>query len=285
MTWWQQRMACFDLETTATDPEEARIVTGTVALVGGGLVTQEFSVLVNPGVPIPEDAQAIHGVSTERAERDGLDPAVGVPGLSAALGAAVEAGYAVVPFNARYDLTVLDREMVRHARWSHVATWRELSKRMLVIDPLEIDQFLDRYRPGSRKLDAICEHYRAPVRVTDEHEADHDAISAGRLAWCLGHHGRVIRRPPRSSAEARELRALHEEWARVKDDLPALHEAQRRWAYDRAVELEQYFHRGNPAKDVPPQPERQVAKEWPVIPAQHDAAMSAAGKENDGDCD
>jgi DNA polymerase-3 subunit epsilon len=50
---------------------------------------------------------------------------------------------------------------------------------LLVVDPLVIDKWLDRYRKGSRKLEAICAHYGA---VLDEaHDADFDA-HRGRAA-------------------------------------------------------------------------------------------------------
>jgi DNA polymerase III epsilon subunit-like protein len=40
MNWWQGRLCALDLETTGLDVEEARIVTATVAAVGGGTATE-----------------------------------------------------------------------------------------------------------------------------------------------------------------------------------------------------------------------------------------------------
>jgi DNA polymerase-3 subunit epsilon len=261
--WWQNRMCCFDLETTSPEPEEARIVTATVALVGGGLATDYFTVMVNPGVPIPDEAAAIHGITTERAVAEGLDPAVALPGVLAALRTAVEAGYALVAFNARYDFTTADREFRRHGiadLTPDLGLWAE----MKVVDPFVCDKHLDRYRSGSRKLEETCR--TLGVVLEGAHDASFDAVAAGRLAYVLGKRGRVVRRSPRSYEEGLEVRELHEEWARIRDDLPALHEAQRQWAYYEAIRLERYFHDGDPKKGVPPQPDRVVPREWPIVP-------------------
>ena len=55
----------FDLETTGTHPQEDEIVEiGAVRFVG--LQAQEgFGKLINPGIPMPPDAQAVNGISDE----------------------------------------------------------------------------------------------------------------------------------------------------------------------------------------------------------------------------
>ncbi|MCK9462298.1 MAG: 3'-5' exonuclease [Proteobacteria bacterium] len=54
----------FDTETTGLDPIEDRIVQiGGVFLRRGELVGPRRSSLVNPGVPIPPDVTAIHGIT------------------------------------------------------------------------------------------------------------------------------------------------------------------------------------------------------------------------------
>lgn len=251
-------MVAFDLETTGVEPEEARIVTATVALVGGGLETEGFSVVVDPGIPIPDEAAAVHGYTTERVQAEGRPLDVALPAIIESLRAGINAGYALVDFNARFDLTIADRECRRLGIEPLVIP-------ECVVDPLVIDKQLDRYRSGKRQLEVMCQHYQA--RLDGAHDALFDAVAAARLAWVFGERGRIVRRSPRSHAEGVETRALHEEWLRVRHDLPALHQAQRMWAFDEAVRLEAYFHEGNPAKDVPPQPDRFVPRDWPLIPA------------------
>ena len=52
----------FDLETTGTNPTEDRIVEiGAVKMVDG-VITETFSTLINPEIPIPEDASRVNGI-------------------------------------------------------------------------------------------------------------------------------------------------------------------------------------------------------------------------------
>jgi DNA polymerase-3 subunit epsilon len=53
-----------DVETTGLDPCECRIVEfGAITFDRSGLELGRFCSLVNPGVPIPPDAGAIHGIT------------------------------------------------------------------------------------------------------------------------------------------------------------------------------------------------------------------------------
>lgn len=56
-------LAVFDLETTGINPERDRIVELTIARVEpGSLRCQTLYSLVNPGIPIPQEASAVHGI-------------------------------------------------------------------------------------------------------------------------------------------------------------------------------------------------------------------------------
>jgi DNA polymerase III epsilon subunit-like protein len=253
MSWWDGRLVGLDLETTGVDPESARIVTAAIVEVGGGEGPVSCTWLADPGVEIPEEAAAVHGVTTERARAEGRPAAEVVEALLIVL-RGLAPGEPLVIFNARYDLTVLDREARRHGL--------EPLAPGGVIDPLVIDKHLDRFRRGSRKLEAICQHRRAGL--DSAHEAGADALAACRLAWRLGAQGAVVRRV-RNDAEARELAALQAEWERVRGSLVLLHAAQQRWAHEQALGLAEYFReKGDPAADG-------VRTEWPVVP--FDAAL------------
>lgn len=67
MAWYRELLVGFDLETTGTDPREARIVTAAVIEVRDGQVLGHREWLADPGVEIPADAVAVHGISNERA--------------------------------------------------------------------------------------------------------------------------------------------------------------------------------------------------------------------------
>ena len=254
-SWCDRRMAAFDCETTGVDVEHARIVAVAVVLVGGGEPTETTGLLLDPGVEIPAEATAVHGVSTERARAEGIPAAIGVQ-LAVEAIAARPADSPVVAMNARFDLTILDREARRHG----LAPLSERGE-LLVVDPLVVDKHLDRFRKGSRKLDALCDHYR--VRLDAAHDASCDAFAAARLAWRLGMSGKVVRRVRRAE-DAREIAVLQREWVQVRHDLPALHAAQAGWAAEQARGLAEYFARQG-------KPER-VEEAWPVVPVRDRAA-------------
>jgi DNA polymerase III subunit epsilon len=230
--WCQGRLAAFDVETTGADPQAARIVTAAVSVVGGGVDAEHSTWLVDPGIEIPKEASDVHGVTTEQARRDGDPSAQAVDEMITTLALAVRAGVPIVIFNARYDLTVLDREARRNGLVPLTERYPDCP--LLVVDPLILDKHCDRYRKGKRTLGAMCEHYG--VKLDDAHAAGADAIAAARLAYCLG----------RGIAAIRAV------------SLEALHGCQVEWAAEQAASLEAYFRREG-KDDV-------VERAWPLIP-------------------
>jgi DNA polymerase-3 subunit epsilon len=280
--WWEQRMAGFDLETTAPDPEEARIVTAAVALCGGGGPTDSRVWLADPGVEIPEEAAAVHGITTERAQADGRDRAEVVREVVEKLTLAAAAGWPLVIFNGRYDLTVMDRECRRLG----IPPLSERQITLRVIDPLVIDKWLHRFRPSypnklsperaaelgipsSRTLDGMCREYGAIL--DGAHDAAYDAVAACRLAWVLGAKGKVVRNirtwGGHAGHDTAERRQLEEQWEAVRYDLDLLHAAQIGWAAEQAAGLADYW-REKMAKgeEVPGDPD-EVRGDWPFVPA------------------
>jgi DNA polymerase III subunit epsilon len=227
MNWWEGPLVAFDIETTGLDVEEARIVTATIAAVGGGAATEVVTLMADPGIPIPEEASAVHGITTERARAEGR-PARDVVMAALSLLGAFPDTYPVVAYNARFDFTVLDREAARH----DVAMWEPRP----VIDPLVLDKHLDPYRKGSRRLEAVCEHYRC--RLDGAHDSAHDALAAARVAYRIG--------------QTTELGYM---------TAPGLHDAQIKWAAEQARSLRNYFRQQGKAKAA-----MSVREEWPVVP-------------------
>lgn len=222
--WFDGRLCAFDLETTAADPLEARIVTACVAHVGGGSSTEKRCWIVDPGVEIPAEATAIHHVSTEYAQKCGVSAVAGVVEIAAAVRDAWGHGEPIIAFNACYDLTVLDRELRRYG-----FPPLEVGP---VVDPFVLDKRIDRFRKGKRTLTAMCAHYG--VVLDGAHDSAHDAIAAARLAW------RIARTVP-------EIGRL---------DLGQLQDAQARWYADQAQGLEEYFRRQGKAETC--------NREWPL---------------------
>ena len=232
--WHLGRMCGFDLETTGVDIEDDRIVTACIVQCGGGQPTQSATWLANPGIDIPEQATAVHGISTERARTEGRPAPEVIAELVAALGQVITAGIPIVAMNAKFDLTMLDREARRHRLGT-------LPDRFPVVDPLVIDKAVDKYRKGKRRLTDLCAHYEVPIG--DAHTADADAIAACRVAWRIG------TRFPKVAGQT----------------LPGLHAAQVGWAAEQAVSLQEYLRKSDPAAYCPP--------EWPLIPHHENGAV------------
>jgi hypothetical protein len=177
------RRAGFDTETTGPDPQEARIVTAALVVRGGGRADQAFTWLINPGVPIPNEAAAVHGITTEKAVAEGQDPKTALEEIADRLAAALNYGMPVIAFNLSFDWTTLDRDLRRNG----LAPMGErlTTQYPALVDPHVIDKQVDRYRKGSgmRKLQPTADVYG--VKVTDWHTADADRserISNDRIA-------------------------------------------------------------------------------------------------------
>ena len=179
MSWHNGPMIAFDTETTGTDPLDARVVSVCVAHCQAGSAPEVRHWIVDPGVEIPAEAAAVHGISTEVARRDGSPPTEILPLVADALVEAWRAGSPTIAMNACYDLTVMDAELARHGLAG--LDERRGDTPMLIVDPLVIDRHLDRYRKGKKRLEDLCRVYR--VELDNAHSADADALAAARVAW------------------------------------------------------------------------------------------------------
>jgi DNA polymerase-3 subunit epsilon len=235
MSWHEGRLAAFDVETTGVSPASDRIVTAAVSLVGGGLDAVSRDWLVDPGVEIPQGATDVHGITTEMARRDGMPSAEAVERITTLLAEQIVAGVPVIAFNARFDLTMLDREARRHGVVPLVDRVGG-PEAMLVVDPHVLDKQFDRFRKGKRTLTAVCAHYRVPLTAADAHAANADALAAARVAWRLGQ-------------ASPELRAL---------ELGQLHSHQVAWAAEQAASFQEYLRAQGSVE--------RIEGAWPIVP-------------------
>ncbi|MFI1705315.1 3'-5' exonuclease [Streptomyces griseoruber] len=204
MAWYRELLVGFDLETTGTDPREARIVTGAVIEVRDGLVLGRREWLADPGVEIPADAVAVHGISNERAAAEGSPADRVADALAEVLTGYWRTGVPVVAYNAAFDLTLLSAELRRH----HLPSLQDrLGGRepAPVVDPYTIDRWADRYRRGKRNLEAVCAEYG--VTLDSAHDASADALAAARLACAI-----AVRHPKVGALGPAELHRRQIEW-------------------------------------------------------------------------
>lgn len=201
---WASALGVFDLETTGIDTATARIVTAHVGVIDEtGTVVERKDWIVDPGVPIPEGAAAIHGISDDRARRFGRPPGEVIAEILAAIRSVFARGFPLVVYNAPYDLTLLAAEADRHRLYP--LELRPHAPSALVVDPLVLDKQVDRFRRGKRTLTRAAEVYG--VDLANAHDAGADAIAAGRVAQAMARrHSEAL------SVSARELHDAQVGW-------------------------------------------------------------------------
>ncbi|MEV0258907.1 3'-5' exonuclease [Streptomyces sp. NPDC050732] len=204
MGWHQELLIGFDLETTGTDPSEARIVTGAVIEVKAGETLGRRTWLADPGIPIPAGAVAVHGITDERVAAEGRPADEVADALAGVLTSYWQSGVPVVAYNAVFDLSLLSAELRRYGLPS-------LRDRLggidpgPVIDPYTIDRSVDRYRRGKRNLEAVCTEYGVVLEAA--HDAAADAQAAARLACAI-----ADRHPKVASLGPADLHRRQIEW-------------------------------------------------------------------------
>lgn len=204
--WCDGPLIGFDTETTGVRTDHDRIVTAALTQSSG-----DRTWLINPGVPVPEAASRIHGVTDEVAQRDGVAPAEALAEVAEELRRAVTTGTPVVAFRAGFDLTLLSHEFDRY----HIdqLPWEKL----LVLDPSVLDKQADRFRRGKRRLENVCENYG--VQLKEWHSALADATAAVELTRAIGRQFPDLGQIPVSQ----------------------LHDKQVEWFAEDAASLERFF--------------------------------------------
>ncbi|MEU9792935.1 exonuclease domain-containing protein [Streptomyces sparsogenes] len=265
MTWHLGRLCGFDLETTGTSVEEDRIVTSAVIGVGGNQPIEPRTWLADPGVNIPEEATAVHGITTEHARAKGVSAEQAIDGIAAALAGHLNRGVPIVGHNVSFDLTMLDRECRRYGlptlldRYEDSVIWP-------VIDTRVLDQHVLPFRrrvsetQGARQLITLAQVYGFGWDEEAAHGSEYDALMAARIAYKIS----AIAHAPRTDRPDFVQRARTQRFDQVAAlDLEGLHHAQIKWAAEQAASLQEWFRK----KD----PDAVVNGSWPLIPHQAEA--------------
>jgi DNA polymerase-3 subunit epsilon len=157
-----QRIAYLDLETTGMSPARERVTEVGLVLVDDGVVTEEWSQLINPEQPIPPEITYLTGISNSMVRAAPVFADV-APILQEKL-----AGRLIVAHNARFDYGFLKAEFAR----------LDLP---FITKPLCTVRLSRALYPqhNSHGLDAIIERF--DLDVSQRHRALGDA----RLLWQL----------------------------------------------------------------------------------------------------
>jgi len=183
--WYEGPLAAFDTETTGVDVERDRIVSAALVVQRSpGQPAEVVRWLIDPGVPMPASAQAIHGLSAEFLRLHGRQPGPVMEELARGLAACCAAGIPLVVMNAPFDLTLLDRELQRHRNAALSAYFQ--GPAWCVLDPRVLDKHLDRYRKGRRTLTDLCALYQVPL--DGAHDAAADATASLDLVRAIARH-------------------------------------------------------------------------------------------------
>lgn len=175
--WTHQPIIGFDTETTGIDSFQDRLVTCSVVLVTSQGIRKRYW-LADPGVEIPEKASAVHGITTEYAREHGRPITEVLEEIASTLASHMKASHPVVAFNAVYDFTLLDNELLRHDL--PTLTNRLGGQIFPVVDPYLLDRYVDQFRKGKRKLEDMCRHYGV-LEKDNFHNAEADVLATLRV--------------------------------------------------------------------------------------------------------
>lgn len=177
-SWEDIPVVVIDFETTGRDPETDRVIEiGLVTFIKGKLQQRE-SLLVNPGIPVPEESRAVHGITDEEL--------AGAPDFGTVMPRVLGLlqGKLPVAYNANFDRSFLLAELRRAAPEGMTPGDMPPAARdeVVWVDPLvwarEILKELQ-----SRRLSDVAKHLGIPLEQA--HRAAGDAEATGRVLMSL----------------------------------------------------------------------------------------------------
>lgn len=217
MNWTQLPLLGFDTETTGVNVWECRVVTAALVLRRPGEPDQVRTWLADPGVPIPDIAAEVHGITTEYAQQHGRPIKEVLEEVIAELAKAYSAGVTLVAFNGMFDLQILNQEAKRHG--VPTLTERLGAPFTNYVDPLVLDRGLEKYRKGKRKLADLINVYQVSPRE-DLHTAEVDVQATLDVL-----EAQIRKFPQLSEMDLPELfewqKQAHGDWARGMNEFLA----------------------------------------------------------------
>lgn len=176
--WMELPLVVIDFETTGTDPENDRVLEiGMVGFDGIRQVAFREGLLVDPEIPVPEEARAVHGISDEELK--------GAPTFREVLPTLLErlAGRLPVAYNADFDRGFLHAEVARLGGKITDGTLPPALRHDVVwVDPLVWAREILKDQK-SRKLTDVAAHFEIPLEQA--HRAAGDAEATGHVLGAL----------------------------------------------------------------------------------------------------
>ena len=185
----------FDTETTgiplwndpSDDPRQPHIVDIAISLFDGtGLEIDRFDAIINPGVPIPDEVAAIHGITTEIAQAEGIAPDVAFQSMLSFIGRANVAVGHNVSFDVRMVRILAAR--LTGEKWDNpLPTYCTMRKTTNVCQILKAKARYDRDWKWPTLGEAYQHFFNEPH--IDAHRARSDCDASARIFFHLKEQG------------------------------------------------------------------------------------------------
>ncbi len=185
--WQDLPLVVVDFETTGLSAESDRVLEIGMVCIDAGVVTEVENILINPGIPVPEEASAVHGITDEML--------ADAPVFSACCERIARrlTGRIPVAYNASFDAPFLRAEWARAG--ADATNIPALSPEVTWLDPLVWVREVQKYEKG-KKLTDVCA--RMGIELTAAHRAAGDAEATGKVLLALAPqlpaaYGEVVR--------------------------------------------------------------------------------------------
>ncbi len=180
--WQEIDIALLDVETTGRDASVDRVVEVGIVVGRNGDVVARYNWLIHPGMPIPPEVTAIHGITDEMVKDKPRFEAVASE-IAQALRGCVPSAY-----NALFDRAFMMGEFARAK--ADTTGIPALTRDVEWIDPLVWARDIQ-HDEKSRSLGDVAA--RLGVKLENAHRASDDAEAALRVMYALGKDPRVPR--------------------------------------------------------------------------------------------
>ena len=199
--WIDFPIAFIDTETTGRDAQIDRLVEVGIVIGKNGVIVERKSWLINPGVPIPAETTAVHGIKDEDVADAPKFADVALE-ILALLREAIPAAY-----NAAFDRAFLMAELER-AGIRPDDPPPAVRRTVDWIDPLSFARELYKHEE-SRALGEMAQ--RLGIELVNAHRATDDAEAALQVLYAFAKDPRVPRAYAGLIQEQRRLARIQDE--------------------------------------------------------------------------
>ena len=184
----------FDTETTGflkpsaplTDPGQPHVVQLAAQLCDeSGAIHAGFSLIIDPGVPIPDRVAEIHGITNERASHYGVTPEVAL----AMWDHLHQRAELLVGHNVKFDIGIMDVALARHRPRATIIAkptfcTMEAASPIMKLPPTDKMRAAGFTKPKPPKLEEAIRHFFGEP-LDGAHDAMVDVVACRRVFFRL----------------------------------------------------------------------------------------------------